>query len=249
VWEPVFTVDHTQVVGTCSSCHDGVTATGKHPTHITSGDNCDDCHTTIAWIPANFDHINIVDNCFSCHNGTEATGKGPLHVQTTNVCEDCHNTTVWEPVTTVDHNQVLGSCSSCHNGTIATGQNPGHFNTSQDCGLCHSPIAWTPADYRHTGLPYEPQDHSGNFLCSRCHQNNSEVVNWQFPAFQPDCAGCHAGDYESGPHKKHENPDRRYTASELRDCSGACHVYTDSSLTTIKDRRSGPEHRISGGDF
>jgi hypothetical protein len=249
VWAPVFTVDHTQVIGACGSCHDGVTATGKHPTHISSGNNCDDCHTTVAWLPANFDHVNIVDNCFSCHNGTDATGKSPAHVQTTNVCEDCHDTNAWEPVTTVDHNQVLGSCSSCHNGTTATGQNPGHFNTVQDCGLCHSPNAWTPADYRHTGLPYEPQDHQGNLLCTECHQSNTEVVSWQFPAFQPDCAGCHGGDYKSGPHKKTESPETKYTASELRDCTGACHVYRDSSLTTIEKNRPGPEHRISGGDF
>ena len=189
------------------------------------------------------------NNCSSCHNGTDATGKGPLHVQTTNVCEDCHSSNAWTPVTNVDHNQVLGSCSSCHNGTIATGQNPGHFSTAQDCGVCHDPIAWTPADYRHTGLSYEPQDHRGNLACTACHKNNSEVVNWRYPAFRPDCAGCHAGDYKSDPHKKWENPDTRYTASELRDCTGACHVYTDSSMTRILKNRPGPEHRISGADF
>ncbi|MGB5165724.1 MAG: cytochrome c3 family protein, partial [Woeseiaceae bacterium] len=178
-----------------------------------------------------------------------ATGKGPLHVQTTNVCEDCHSSSAWTPVTNVDHNQVLGSCSSCHNGTIATGQNPGHFSTAQDCAVCHDPNGWTPVDYRHNGLSYEPLDHRGNLSCDACHSNNSDVVNWRYPAFQPDCAGCHAGDYKSGPHKKWENPDTTYTASELRDCTGACHIYTNSSMTTIKKNRPGPEHRISGGDF
>ena len=42
---------------------------------------------------------------------------------------------------------------------------------------------------------------------------------------------------------------RDYTVSELRDCTGSCHVYTDSSMTTIKENRPGPEHRISAGDF
>ncbi len=37
--------------------------------------------------------------------------------------------------------------------------------------------------------------------------------------------------------------------SELRNCSGACHIYTDSTLTTIKERRSGPEHRITATKF
>jgi hypothetical protein len=149
----------------------------------------------------------------------------------------------------MDHFQVIGSCSSCHNGAIATGKNAGHFVTAQECDLCHTTNQWTPHNYRHTGLPYEPLDHRGNLACTECHQGNTETVNWRSPAFQPDCAGCHSNDYESGPHKKQENPDRRYTVSELRDCAGACHVYTDSSMTTIQKNRPGPEHRISGGDF
>jgi hypothetical protein len=222
VWVPTYFVDHTQVIGTCGSCHDGTIATGKHPTHITSGINCDDCHTTVAWLPANFDHINIVDNCISCHNGTDAIGKGPTHVQTTNVCEDCHSTAVWAPVTTVDHNQVLGSCSSCHNGTTATGQNPGHFNTAQNCGVCHSPVAWLPADYRHTGLTYEPQDHRDNFACTECHQNNSDVVSWSSPGYQPNCAGCHANDYKAGV-DKHNGLTRDQNCA-----SSGCHRISDS---------------------
>jgi len=102
---------------------------------------------------------------------------------------------------------VLGSCSTCHNGVIAAGQNPNHFSTPKDCDTCHVTNAWTPADYRHTTLPYEPQDHRGNLRCTECHQSNTELVAWRYAAFQPDCAGCHAGDYKSGPHKKSENPD------------------------------------------
>jgi predicted CXXCH cytochrome family protein len=241
-------VDHTQVIGACASCHDGVTAIGKNPTHITSGNNCDDCHSTVGWVPANFDHVNITGNCASCHNGTDAIGKNPTHVQTTNVCEDCHTTNVFAPVFTVDHTQVLGSCTSCHNGVAATGQNQNHFSTAIQCDICHTTNAWTPADYRHN-LSYEPQDHRDNLSCTDCHQSNTEQVNYRNAAFGPDCAGCHANDYKSGPHKKHENPDVRYTVSELRDCSGACHVYTNSTLTTIKKRRNGPEHRVSSGGF
>ena len=54
LWVPADRVDHTQVIGTCQSCHNGTIATGKNPTHITSGDTCDDCHTTNGWMPANF---------------------------------------------------------------------------------------------------------------------------------------------------------------------------------------------------
>jgi len=78
---------------------------------------------------------------------------------------------------------------------------------------------------------------------------DAEQVTWTSPAYQPDCAGCHANDFISGPHKKHENPDVSYTVAEISDCTGACHIYTDSTLSTVKEFRPGPEHRVSAGDF
>jgi len=110
-------------------------------------------------------------------------------------------------------------------------------------------MAWLPHIYAHSGLPYEPLDHRANLPCTSCHLTNADFINWRFPAYQPDCAGCHANDYKSGPHKKIENPDTKYLVGELRDCSGACHVYTDGTLSKISKNRPGPEHRISGGDF
>ena len=101
--------------------------------------------------------------------------------------------------------------------------------------------------FSHQSMGY-PGDHRQNLACVDCHGGNSEVVTWSSPAYQPDCAGCHAGDYKTDPHKKHENPDVKYTVSELRDCSGSCHIYTDSSLTVIKKIRNG-EHRVSDGGF
>jgi hypothetical protein len=228
-WTPVTTVDHIQVIGTCNSCHDGITATGKHPTHIASGNNCDDCHTTVAWLPANFDHANILSDCFSCHNGVDATGKGSAHARTTNVCEDCHSPGAWIPVISVDHTQVLGTCSSCHNGVVATGKPATHFLTSKECSDCHTTAAWVPSDFQHTMLGYEPLDHATRPTCRICHESNSETVIWRFPTFQPDCAGCHAGDYELSEHEGR-------TVSQNRNCAGLCHENT-------------PEHRISSREW
>jgi hypothetical protein len=101
----------------------------------------------------------------------------------------------------------------------------------------------------HSGLLYEPLDHRDNLQCIDCHLTNADLINWRFASYQPDCAGCHANDYKSGPHKKTESPDTKYLVGELSDCSGACHVYTNPSLTTIKKDRPGPKHRISDGDF
>jgi len=241
-WEPVLQMDHSAVLGACISCHDGIRTTGKHPAHIASGDNCDDCHTTSAWRPAVFDHAAVAPGtCASCHDGMTATGKDPQHLQTSASCDLCHSTLAWEPAI-FDHSDVApGSCSSCHDGVTATGQNPGHFQTMRSCDECHDTTFWQPDLFAHSSPSY-PGDHSGGLICTDCHQGNAEPVTWTSPAYQPDCAGCHANDFRSGPHKKHENPDVSYTVAELADCTGSCHIYTDSSLSSISTLRPGPEH-------
>jgi len=241
-WEPVIRVDHLHVIGACSSCHDGAVALGKPLDHVQSGDNCDVCHTTNAWVPAVFDHASVMPGtCSSCHDGTTATGKNLTHIQTLAQCDDCHTTTAWSPAN-FDHAAVTGSCDSCHNGTTATGEDQGHFvTTGRDCNYCHSSNAWVPTLFMHASPGYSG-DHNVQLACTDCHGGNTEIVTWPFAAYQPDCAGCHAGDFQSGPHKKYENPDTSYLVSELSDCTGACHVYTDATMTRIQRSRSG-EHR------
>ncbi|HED17373.1 MAG TPA: hypothetical protein ENI64_11245 [Gammaproteobacteria bacterium] len=243
-WKPA-NVDHGSLTGSCSTCHNGVQATGKNNTHIQSNNTCDDCHTTVAWKPANFDHNSITGSCFTCHNGTTATGKSVTHITSGNTCDDCHTTVAWRPAT-FDHNAVTGSCNSCHNGSTATGKSAQHFITSRQCDDCHNNVAWTPVRYTHTSPNY-PGDHRGNLRCIRCHTGNGEAATYTAP-YKPDCGGCHAKNYKPGPHPKHENPGVKYTVSELRDCSGSCHVYSDSTLTTrIKTRNS--RHRANDGNF
>ena len=48
-WTPVTRVDHLEVQGTCSSCHDNFRARGQHPQHIATSSECDSCHNTRFW--------------------------------------------------------------------------------------------------------------------------------------------------------------------------------------------------------
>jgi hypothetical protein len=141
----------------------------------------------------------------------------------------------------------MQSCSSCHNDIDATGKASNHFTTTLECDLCHTTAKWSRMVYSHVGGGY-PGDHRKSFSCKKCHGGNNSIVTWRNPEYQPDCAACHARDYKRDEHKQYENPDHKYTVSELRDCSGSCHVYTDSSLTVIKKRRN-REHKVSDGDF
>ena len=172
------------------------TVAGKPATHSPADNNCQNCHTTAAWLPANFDHNGVTGNCFSCHNGTDATGKGAQHIATTNTCESCHSVVAWKPATTVDHSQVGGNCAACHNGTtplgtppISTGTITGkpadaiHQNTTAQCSTCHTTVAWTPASFDHTGLTSD---------CSSCHNGtNATGKTATHITTTNTCESCH----------------------------------------------------------
>jgi hypothetical protein len=116
-----------------------------------------------------------------------------------------------------------------------------------ECNHCHTTSAFAPDTFAHiVGRGY-PGDHRVALTCRNCHSTNTDAATWRSPTYKPDCAGCHSNAYKSGPHTKYGSV--KYTVSELRNCAGACHIYTDSTLTTIKTRRAGPEHRLTSNGF
>jgi len=243
------TFDHVGIVDNCVLCHDGQLATGKTPTppHPDTNQDCGVCHNPQGFVPATFDHTDIIDNCASCHDGNPITGLSPNHIDTNNLdCSNCHTTATFKGGT-FDHQGINGNCASCHDGTIATGKGGNHFDTTQECNACHTTQSWAANDYTHLINGDYPGDHRGNVGCISCHQNNNENISYPFN-YPGTCAGCHANDYKTGPHKKSENPDTKYTVSELRDCAGACHIYTNGNFNVIKKTRNN-EHKPSDGDF
>jgi hypothetical protein len=141
---------------------------------------------------------------------------------------------------------VPGTCATCHNGSTATGKPASHFATTRTCDACHNTTRWIPAtSYMHLSPNYK--QHGGGVTCRDCHTNNSEQLAWPYPAYKPDCAGCHANRFKPDPHTKVASPKILYTVSELKNCAGSCHVYTNATLTTISKQRSN-EHRPTG-DF
>jgi hypothetical protein len=221
-WEPA-RMDHNSVGDDCGGCHFGGMASGKSLGHIASSNRCGDCHGTNRWTGARFDHAAITGSCISCHNGSIATGKNSGHVDSSNECDTCHSNRRWVPAG-FDHSAVSpGTCNTCHNGMTASAPPSGHFTTTLSCDGCHGTNRWTPASYDHAGTAY-PGDHGVSLDCIDCHGGNSDMVTWSSPTYQPDCAGCHAKDFEvGGPHKT-------ATVSDLRDCAGACHKPSEHSV-------------------
>lgn len=135
-------VDHTQVIGTCADCHDGVIARGMGDTHFTTTLVCDSCHSTENWTNnLQVDHTGFENNCVTCHFPGYLSSKSDTHINSTDVCDACHEIfpAQWTPVPAnqVDHTQVIGTCSSCH------ALPAGHVETTDECNACHSTTEWT----------------------------------------------------------------------------------------------------------
>jgi hypothetical protein len=250
---PIVHMDHLQVRGTCFSCHNGVKAMGKNPGHIASDNNCDACHTTNAVTPVRMEHtsLNMViragaNTCRSCHSGVRAATVPRNHVPTTQDCGACHGTLSWSPAR-FDHTGLAANCQSCHNGGAATGKVANHMTTSLDCSTCHHYPNWSVVTFAHTSAEY-PGDHRSAPACTACHTTNTDKATWQFAAYRPGCGGCHASAFKPEGHDKTVEG-MKYNISELQNCSGACHVYTDAKLTTIAKSRPAGHHKVTDGAF
>ena len=246
-WLPVTRVDHTQVQGSCVSCHNGVATTGKTRNHIVSSDSCETCHTTNAWSPARFDHIGVAAHtCKSCHDSIHATGMPANHVLTSAQCDTCHGTLGWKPAR-LDHTTLTAACVSCHDNNIALGVTPTHMVTARDCAACHSYPDWSVLRFVHASAAY-PGDHRTTLACAACHTSNTDKIPWASPADTGSCGGCHAKDFRPDLHPKSLDG-LKYTASELRNCTGACHVYSNATLGTVAKSMPGPYHRVTDAAF
>ena len=249
-WLPVSKVDHTQVIGACATCHNGTTAKGKASAHIATKAGCDSCHTTNAWMPARFDHATLAtratQSCVTCHNAVRAIGMPRNHIRTAMPCGSCHNTVAWGPVK-LDHSTLTAGCASCHNNSSAVGVPSGHMVTKRDCATCHTYPDWSAIRFTHISVAY-PGAHRAALGCSACHTTDTDGIPYQSAANAGTCAGCHAKDFKPEAHPKIvKGVD--YTASELRNCTGSCHLYNDTKLDTIARRIPGPHHRVTDATF
>ncbi|MGJ5012116.1 hypothetical protein ACQR05_30400, partial [Bradyrhizobium oligotrophicum] len=239
---------HTGTMAACASCHNGMAATGKPQKHVTTNAPCETCHkSTTTFSGARFSHTGTMAACASCHNGMAAGGKPQKHVVTSAPCESCHKSTVSFSGARMDHTSLTAPCASCHNGSNATGKSPKHFVTNVPCESCHRTVSWSSVNYRHMSASYP--NHSAAIGCTACHSGNSQAVLFKFAAYKPDCAACHASDFRPQQHAKLVKPaPMDYTVAELKDCTGACHIYADKSQTTIVTRRQ-RQHRVNGGGW
>ena len=138
---------------------------------------CQNCHNTGAWKPANFDH-----------NQTRFPLTG-AHLQT--ACASCHVGGRYAGTPT--------DCNSCHQPDYAKTTNPNHAASSfpTTCQVCHNTSAWRPASFNHNTTRFPLTGAHTTVACARCH------VGGRYTGTPTDCNSCHQPDYAKTTNPNH----------------------------------------------
>ena len=170
-WKPVAAFNHLNVIGSCSSCHNGVQANGKSVGHMPTTAACSVCHVvTQPWsfarpYPSNHIPTSPVAQCTSCHTSANYSVLPSL--------VDIHS---YAPSTTADCTQCHGASSAAYAIPAANfaivGVPTNHIPTTGACEACHvgagSSIAVTPVPNGAT-FKNSAMSHAGVTTCVGCH--------------------------------------------------------------------------------
>jgi hypothetical protein len=223
--------------GSCSTCHNGVTALGKPSTHIPASGQCDTCHNSFtAFKPALMNHTGTAAQCLNCHSGSyssvNAQAKPAAHIPTAAQCDACHvNGFVAFAPGAMNHAATssplaAGNCATCHGGAYLT-QNAQvkpatHVATSAQCDTCHnSTTTWATGTFNHaTANP------PASGICSTCHNGTSALgkpTNHLPTAAQ--CDTCHTGYTAFAPASmNHAGTTSPLAAGNCATCHGGSYV-------------------------
>ncbi len=180
----------------CYSCHQADFTAAKNPDHVAGGfsQNCETCHTTAAWQPAQFDHSK---------SGFPLTGS---HMVPPRACADCHVNN--------NYNITDTTCISCHQTDYQNAKSPvPHTGFPTTCQKCHDTIQWTDGKFDHsqTGFPLTGQHIVPPRQCTDCH------VNSNYNLTSTACYSCHQKDFQGA-----KNPDH-VTGGFPQNCE-VCHT-------------------------
>jgi hypothetical protein len=157
----------------CVGCHRKDFNAVTDPNHVTNNFdlNCTACHSSTAWLPANFDHASTDFPLVGAHTSVD--------------CADCHTTGYTQ--------QLPDDCWSCHESNYKTVKDPDHVsnNFDHDCTTCHSSSAWTPATFDHASTDFPLVGAHTSVDCADCHTTG---YSQQLPT---DCWSCHESNFKA----------------------------------------------------
>ncbi len=134
---PSSSIHRTNIVPTCSKCHEGIFEIFKSSIHFTgeSVDGvelpmCDDCHTShqIASTEENASKLDLVQHCAHCHEDVTESYFETFHGKVVDLgftatakCQDCHGSHDILPkanaASMISRENIVGTCAQCHEGS------------------------------------------------------------------------------------------------------------------------------------
>jgi len=232
------TADFNDAPTQCVGCHQSDYDRADDPPHAAAGfsTDCQLCHNTSAFSPANFAHTRfpltgahtrvdcaschaggvyrgLPQNCSACHLDDYQSTPAPSHAALgyPTSCEQCHTTVGWTRAS-FDHAGVLRGCVQCHQADYDSTNNPPHaasgFPTT--CQRCHGTDTWSGATFNHARFPIDSGAHA-RLDCVQCHTSPGN-----FRAFS--CTSCHEHNQRDTDNDHDEVGGYVYTSSACFQC-------------------------------
>jgi cytochrome b subunit of formate dehydrogenase len=135
--DPKSSIHRSNIVETCSTCHQGIFETFKSSIHFTGDEKdghelpmCDDCHSSheITRTDAQGFMKEIVSTCGYCHEDVTESYFDTFHGKVVKLgytetakCQDCHGAhnilPTYNPESTLSRDNIVATCAQCHEGS------------------------------------------------------------------------------------------------------------------------------------
>jgi hypothetical protein len=211
----------------CADCHlDEYTSVGD-PDHVAMNfsQSCDNCHSSNAWLPANFSHKGISSACVDCHLPEYNATTDPNHALQgyAQTCQDCHSTKAWLPAN-FDHSGITSGCVDCHLDAYNQTTDPDHVASgfSTECQDCHGTKTWEGGNFDHQGITNgcvdchledynqtTDPDHIAEGYSTECQDCHNSTDTWDGAVFDHNgitngCVDCHLDEYNQTTDPDHD---------------------------------------------
>ncbi len=104
----------------CSTCHNNTVVIGKPSNHFATTQECNFCHSTRAWVPANYNH----------------SGYYPRHGWSMR-CNSCHSSSPQSASNAYKTPAYAQSCAGCHYNDYLKEHSAGSIQSKKHCQNCH----------------------------------------------------------------------------------------------------------------
>ncbi|MBU0743271.1 cytochrome c3 family protein [bacterium] len=135
--DPASSIHRSNIVPTCSQCHEGIFEIFKTSIHFTGKGRdgfelpmCDDCHTSheISNTKLNRFKLALVQHCAHCHEDITESYFETFHGKVVDLgftatakCQDCHGShdilPKADPASTISRENIVATCAQCHEGS------------------------------------------------------------------------------------------------------------------------------------